>query len=478
MNKLLPKNNLAKLTLILLFFAQLWSNKLQADHYYGGYFFYEVLNEKTYKITLTTYSDYHIPSSDRDSILFYWGDNNSSYILKQNNGGFGEEIYDGMLKNVYVGTHTYETHGNFLLYFSDQFRLHNVGNMALSKSGFINLRFDGVAPIQDSSVFCQNSSPQTLTDPYFYGVKDQELSLNFGYWDLDGDSIVYELTNSLDANGELAEGYFIPEGVSINQNSGQFTWVKPIKGKYTFAFKLSEYRNGMLLGISSTDFTVFISDIDHPKHTTGQGTIISGTTDNTYRFSGANTQKFVFNYTHPDIVDSIVSQIKSPLNTISDFTLNFKSTAIGSSLLDTLSIDYFGNYALNGYLPVIWEVKTYFGNNSFTIQQFPLLIGTEIQKTWTCEVPDISDIYEIAPVIPSFTIAPNLFDDYVWINIGSDFANSTIFIYDTRGRLVKEYYDIQQENLKLDLSDLSSALYYLQVVVNNEVVYTGNMVKK
>lgn len=461
-----------------MLFAQIWCNKLSADHYYGGYFYYTALSEKTYQITLVTYTDNHNHGSDRDSVAFFWGDNTSDIIGRQNNAGEGEKIYIGMKKNIYVGTHTYSKNANYKLYFSDNFRLFDVDNILLGKSGSTNLRFDGVIPVQDSVTFCQNNSPIPLTDPYFYGVKDQALSLNFGYWDQDGDSIVYELGSSLGANGAAAEGYSIPSGVSINAKTGQFTWTSPKKGKYCFAFTVKEFRKGQLLGLSSTDFTLFISEVDFPKLSSGTGGIVSGTSSGEYRFTNPENKQFIFSYNMPLGADSSLGLFKSPFNIMPEFTVQSKSGKSGNTINDTLNINYLGNYLLSGYHPVIWEVKTYFSPDTFLIQQFPLLIAVENDSLWPCTVADISKIYELSPELPSYNISPNLFDNYVWINIGNDYLEATIYVYDTRGRLVKVLENLEQGTVKVDLSGAAPALYFLQVVKNNKVLYTGKMVKR
>lgn len=474
--KFFPFKDCAKVKLFLFFIGVFISNLLFADHYYGGYFYYERLADKTYQVSLVTYTDHHNTTADRDSVLFYWGDNSSSYLIRQN--ADGEEIYPEMKKSLYIGSHTYANYGNYRMYFSDDWRLFDLANMAFGKSGSTNLRFEGVVPVQDSTQYCQNSAPIPLCEPYFYGVENQELSLNFCYFDQEGDSIFYELSPNLDATGNAAEGYFVPEGASINSTTGQFTWTAPKKGLYCFAFTIIEYRNGELLGKSSTDFTLFISQGEYPKLPIGSGGISSGTTDNTYRFSVAGSKEFTFVITHSSNPDSVRSEFISPLFAIPEFNWLEKKSETTTQLKDTLILNYAGGLSFNGYYPVNWQVTSYFGSDSIVIQQFPLMIAVESPIIWDCEIPDISDIHEETPVIKTLDITPSLFEDYVWINIGNDYSNCVIYVYDTRGRLVKFYNQLEQSTVKLELFDLSSAMYILQVVQNDKVIFNGKMVKR
>lgn len=465
------------LNLLLVLFACFVSINAKADHYFGGYFYYDHVGDKELQVTLVTYTDFDKVKSDRDSVKFYWGDGSTSFLVRINNAGEGEEIYPGMKKNIYVGRHEYNRFANFQSYFSDNFRLFDVNNFGVGKSGVTNLRFDGVAPMQDSTIYCTNNSPKPQLDPYFYGKTGQQIELNFGYFDADGDSMSFELTPCKGGSGDAAEGYVIPNGATINPETGHFIWTSPTQGKYSFSFLVNEYRNGQKIGVSSSDFTLFISRPEFPANPTGTKSTISGATNGKYNFSGAETKTFSLEYTHPD-ADSIKCTVYSGLKNSSGFSFIEKQAKTNTNIKDTISLTYDGIEKLNGVNTIVWECIAYLGVDSIVKQHIPLGITVDNKLSWSCLSPDLEDIEELTPEIPSLTVSPNLFNDHVWINVGSNFESVDVLIFDLRGRLVRSYFNLKNATVKLDLANLSMAMYVLQVYNNDELLHTGKIMKQ
>jgi hypothetical protein len=462
------------LRLIVVLFACLSSNVVKADHYYGGYFFYETIGDKTVQVTLVTYTDFHNNDSDRPSAEFDWGDGQSSSLSRVNIAGEGEEVYLGMKKNVYVGSHEYKMYNNYQLYFSDHFRLKDVNNMTVGLSGLINLRFDGVVPVQDSNVYCNNDSPIPLLDPYFYGKENQEFQLNFGYHDLQGDSMAFKLVDCKDANGDTADGYTIPNGATVDVNTGQFKWDSPKKGRYCFSLEVAEYRNSELLGKSSTDFTLFISLQDYLSLDRGTFT---GPSTPLYVYTSPSTKQFIINYYHAD-ADSVMCSLVSPLTSVSAFVVTQKTSRTNTTFSDTVDVEYKGDFSFNGYQSLVWEVKAFIGNDSVMQEVRTVGIAINDEKNWNCEVPDISELHEQPPVIPALVIAPSIFEDNIWINVGANYENITMNVFDLRGRLVESYFNLSGSTVKLDLRGLSSAMYILQVLKDGKEIHAGKIIKR
>lgn len=469
--------SVVKLHHLLFILAVFIANVAVSDHYYGGYFYYQTIGDKKVKVSLVSFTDHHNDQSDRDSVKFHWGDGTTSFLLRENNEGKGEELYEGTQKNVYVGEHTYTKNANYQLYFSDNYRVFDIRNMALGKSGVTHLRFDGVVPVQDTNTYCKNNTPLPLANPYFYGKEGQNFELNFAYYDQEGDSMDFKLTSCKGSNGKAAEGYAIPDGVSINPKTGQFQWESPLQGKYSFAFEVEEYRKGELLGKSSTDFTLFISHNDYHSLNTGSFLNTSGSVNNLYTFTQAGTKEFTLSYTHPQ-ADSITCQVISPFKNHPHFELSRKNTASSTTFNDTISLSYTGNYAYQGHQTVLWEFTAHLGKDSLVKEVYPIGIAVINNTDWDCEVPDISIIEELAPTIPSLTISPSYFDDHVYINVGSQYENIQLYVFDIRGRLIRSYFQLTSATVKLELSGLSSAMYLLQVVENDKIIHTGKMIKK
>ncbi len=452
------------------------TNFAKADHYFGGYYYYEQIPNKKIKITLVTYTDVHKESSDRDSVLFNWGDAELSYLKRNNNSGEGEEIYHGVLKNVYTGTHEYALFANYQSFFSDNFRLFDVRNFGVGKSGGTNLRFDALISVQDSSDYCQNNSPKPLIDPYFFAVEGESFHLNFGYYDLDGDSMEFKLTECKQANGSPASGYTTPEGVSINSETGQFNWNSPTKGKYCFSMEINEYRNEELIGTSSTDFTVFVNQSEFVPIPRGSG-FVNSSSDVKHNFTGSTTETFTFLYNHPG-ADSVAFDLRANYFNIPGLSVVEKGVKSATEIKDTIDVSYTASGKFNGSQLILWECTAYLGKDSTVKDVYSIELTSSDYKTWSCITSDLENVHEIAPQIPSRSIAPNLFSDNVWINVGSNFEAMIILVFDLRGRLVKSYFNLTAGTVKLDLQQLSAALYIVQLLENNEVIHVEKIVKR
>ena len=77
-------------------------------------------------------------------------------------------------------------------------------------------------------------------------------------------------------------------------------------------------------------------------------------------------------------------------------------------------------------------------------------------------------------------IFPNPTTDFVIVNMeGYEFENGprSYQLYDVQGRLIKQNI-INQDETQIDLNDLSSSIYILQVYVNNKILKTFKILKK
>lgn len=106
-------------------------------------------------------------------------------------------------------------------------------------------------------------------------------------------------------------------------------------------------------------------------------------------------------------------------------------------------------------------------------------ISTNTERSWACSVPsNIREVVEVAPTVDLYDITPNLFTNDVWINVGAAFENTSIEVYDTRGRIVAREENISQETFKMELSYLSVGMYLFRFTVNGETLTVVKTVKK
>lgn len=122
-----------------------------------------------------------------------------------------------------------------------------------------------------------NNSPQMSIDPVDKGYVDAVYTYNSGAYDVDGDSLSYELipirAGSTNSSGAMI-GNEIPGTVSPNDPSiggggeleidpvrGTITWGSPkVTGEYNVAIKISEWRNGIRIGYVVRDIQIIIED--------------------------------------------------------------------------------------------------------------------------------------------------------------------------------------------------------------------------
>ncbi len=164
-----------------------------------------------------------------------------------------------------------------------------------------------------------NNSPIFTTIPIVYSCVNKLFNFNHGGIDSDGDSLVFSLQTPLDDAGSPVN--FIPPNSSTYPilDVRGFNTFDPITGEITFfpsvaqsavtAIKVEEYRNGVLIGSTTRDLQIIITNCSNsqPSTTTGlinndRGTLIDSTSISTCANDSIN---FEANYQDPDGSDQI-----------------------------------------------------------------------------------------------------------------------------------------------------------------------------
>lgn len=114
---------------------------------------------------------------------------------------------------------------------------------------------------------------------------------------------------------------------------------------------------------------------------------------------------------------------------------------------------------------------TYIGQSVYNVAQG--IQHEELEKTLTTPENNVEPKTEIF-------IFPNPTTDYVTINMeGLEVENGprSYQLYDIQGRILKQN-TINQSGTQINLTDLSSSIYILQVYLNNKVLKTFKILKK
>jgi len=443
-----------------------------ADHYFGGYINYTHVSGYTYHVEVITFADDHNDNSDRASVQIKWGDGTVGWIDRTN--GDGKDIYPGVKKNIYEGTHTFEKTGNYQLIFQDIYRMYDVTNMSPGKSGSSVLFFDAIIAVADTLSYCINTSAKTLYDPYMWVKSGDPFLMNLTHYDEEGDSLSFKLIKPKALNGLPVAGYWMPAGVSLDPKTGCFTWDNPTWGIFLFAYEIAEFRDGVQIGHSVVDFPIFVNNDENER---GDFTSVENTIAGVYDFSGAGNENFMVNYENL-FADSVALEVEGGYNQSLYFTATEQKSATGQEAFDTLSLNYLGNDKQQGGHVITFRASSYFGTD--TIFDFlSFLVNTDSDTTWGCTVPpNIKGVEKIPPDVPSLTIAPSLFTDDVWINLGTSFEDMKIEIFDIRGRLVYQESNFPSQTMQFNLGGLRIGMYFFRIWRNQKILTVLKAVKR
>ncbi|MEI8135963.1 MAG: gliding motility-associated C-terminal domain-containing protein [Bacteroidota bacterium] len=236
----------------------------------------------TYSITLIKYTDDGPNVADRCVDTIYFGDGQRGVAPRINGGtslgcscGPGGAcgsliINDPSYKvklNIYTIIHTYGTSGSYLIRSYDPNRNAGVHNIPNS----INQPFYLESLLTINNFSGANTSPSFLYPPIDRACFDKCFYHNPGAYDIDGDSLSYEISTSRGENGQTVPGYFFPETggaanatYNINAVTGLLTWCSPqFLSEYNIAFIVKEWRKNtsgiyILIGYVLRDMQVVV----------------------------------------------------------------------------------------------------------------------------------------------------------------------------------------------------------------------------
>jgi hypothetical protein len=214
----------------------------------------------TYSITLITYTDDGPGIADRCNDTIYFGDGQRAIANRLNfpnapgalsncgcSTGCGNIIVNDVnykvKKNVYSATHTYAGTGNYVVRFLDPNRNANIVNIPNS----VNQPFYIESLVVILSFTGANSSPVPSNPPVDRGYVSSCFYHNPAAYDVDGDSLSYELDSAKAGYNAVVPGYALPatgtNGVLNINTNGLLTWCNPQSvGEYNIVIKIKEWR--------------------------------------------------------------------------------------------------------------------------------------------------------------------------------------------------------------------------------------------
>ena len=236
--------------MLLLVFVLLASfSNTFATHNRAGEISYQHIpgTARTYKITVTTYTNTNQTSYDLCELKVYFGDTDSAMAPRVNGpstdicSANGEMVAIYTKKNIYETVHTYPGDGNYIIHMEDPNRNEGICNIPNSVDQSFFLRSELVI----NTWLGSNDSPTLLNPPIDIACVGECFEHNPGAFDADGDSLFYCLTTCY-ANGQTIYGYSYPPNMSpndIDPVSGDLVWCMPTMiCQYNVAILIKEYR--------------------------------------------------------------------------------------------------------------------------------------------------------------------------------------------------------------------------------------------
>ncbi|GHA71588.1 T9SS type A sorting domain-containing protein [Pontibacter akesuensis] len=233
----------------------------QATHIVGGYISYSVdpQNPRKYNFTQTVYTNRNSTAEDM-AILVAMGDGTTvevprATVVKYNN------IFD---LETFFWSYTYGSPGEYTVAWTGENRDNNHINIPSpsdQKSFYIltTLKVDPTA--------VNRHGAKLAGAPLFAAYVGEEMKFNLIAYDADGDRLTYDLVPSrerkiIDGKGypTYIAGYTFPEGLTVDK-FGELRWKTPAtKGKYAIAVKITEHREGKVIGSMVVDFMVTVAE--------------------------------------------------------------------------------------------------------------------------------------------------------------------------------------------------------------------------
>jgi hypothetical protein len=460
-----------KLTIHLtLLVSLIFSLQLSATHNRAGEITYVQIGPKTIQATITTYTkvsgqSYH---ADRSSLDLNWGDGITEEIPRDSFRMLAPDIR----QNFYTAIHIYAVpsnyHQTYILSVKDPNRNENVLNVNGGNSVNVEFYLETEVFFFPTSSNIQNSSAQLLAPAIDVAYLGQVFQHTPAAFDLDGDSIVYELITPLMNQETPVPGYQMVDMIAPGPNNswtfdaqtGIFSWNAPQQcGEYNIAYAIRSYRNGVATGYVVRDLQILVKCINQ------SGLGISGTETSMLRVDSSHwglTQDWEFYLISPEnqqagveviAADFILNDLQTSLTQISPDSqllrlsyspenLNRDYDFFVNLVLRTYLIDPSGDqYAAYEAIPMVWE-----GPYTF--------VYTPAEPPVEAPIPakELELVVLGNPVLNEIRVQSKAY-----------YKNVKLEIYDLSGNLKHQERIAELENLwTKDVSNWTNGLYFLK----------------
>lgn len=454
---------------------------LKATHLTHGGLYYEYLGEDNlgnweYKVTMMIYRDCEssqVEFDDEITIGVFDGGDPSKNIKRLTI----KRLFETNAQPLIIGN----VGGNFCF---RKTRYSQIVKLPKSQMGYYvvwnrcckttsNNLIDDMA--SNYTVFIPNE-PNTLAEPYFGGIigltTNTLTNVGVGYYDIDGDSISYSLTELLHGplNGQnpIWDGSFNPTPIERVKYRSGFTAQKPLgqtgicsvsengvlklytdkSGRYFIGVKVSEWRNGKLLTEQIRELYVLVFSS------------IQTTTQAYLSAEGFERKEIRLNF------GMAVKSLDAD-----SFTVEKRLKGVQNwNYLATIKADNYGFNDTSVLYDTLYQyqVTAHLNNGSSKASN----ISEAIVRSWRT-----NSIAEIQ--VNKFTVYPNPVSNMLYINSVNQIDINMVTITDIQGKVVLQNKNVSDVLTNgINVSPLPQGVYLLKVVAKNGSIKTQKIIKQ
>lgn len=251
--------------LLLLFLCVWLTNDLMATHNRAGEITIRQTGDLTIEATVVTYTKTSSTQADRDSVLVYWGDGSSEFVYRVN--GNGTPLANNRKLNLYVASHTYPGRATYNISMMDPNRNGGILNVNPPNSEGVPFYIEATYTFLNPQFQGYNNTAILLQPPIDFACVGKRYIHNPNAFDPDGDSLAFELIVPLQDSGLNVPNYIHPPQIepgpdnimSLDPITGDLIWDAPqIAGEYNIAFRVNEYRDGVLISSFIRDMQILV----------------------------------------------------------------------------------------------------------------------------------------------------------------------------------------------------------------------------
>lgn len=224
----------------------------------------------TLEVTVTTYTKASSTQADRDSVKVFWGDGSSEFVYRVN--GEGTPLSNDRKVNYYVASHTYPGRATYTISMMDPNRNGGILNVNPPNSEGVPFYIEATYTFLNPQFQGYNNTARLLQPPIDFACVGERYIHNPSAYDPDGDSLAFEFIIPLQDSGLNVPNYIFPQQIEpgldnimdLNPVNGSLVWTSPqIAGEYNVAFRVKEYRGGVLISSFIRDMQILVLICDN-----------------------------------------------------------------------------------------------------------------------------------------------------------------------------------------------------------------------